>query len=121
MPHTRRHSRSIRLSLLTLIYAALFYAATAMLVVGTALKIRSYARTPAPLKIPTTPAPTTTQSTTSDSKQKVLPGLGGQTTNCVRAGMVAQPVRPPYASRRRVSAMRDKNRRTAGPARPYLP
>ncbi len=46
------------MSLLTLIYAALFYAATAMLVVGTALKIRSYARTPAPLKIPTTPAPT---------------------------------------------------------------
>jgi nitrate reductase gamma subunit len=45
------------MSLLTLIYAALFYAATAMLVVGTALKIRSYARTPAPLKIPTTPAP----------------------------------------------------------------
>jgi nitrate reductase gamma subunit len=31
-----------------------------MLVVGVALKIRSYARTPAPLKIPTTPAPTTT-------------------------------------------------------------
>ena len=30
-----------------------------MLVVGVALKIRSYARTPAPLKIPTTPAPTT--------------------------------------------------------------
>jgi nitrate reductase gamma subunit len=38
----------------------LFYAATAMLVVGVALKIRSYAGTPAPLKIPTTPAPTTT-------------------------------------------------------------
>jgi nitrate reductase gamma subunit len=31
-----------------------------MLVVGVALKIRSYAGTPAPLKIPTTPAPTTT-------------------------------------------------------------
>ncbi|MBK6854035.1 MAG: respiratory nitrate reductase subunit gamma [Burkholderiales bacterium] len=45
------------MSLLTIVYAALFYAATAMLVVGTALKIRSYARTPAPLKIPTTPAP----------------------------------------------------------------
>ncbi len=45
------------MSLLTILYAALFYAATAMLVVGTALKIRSYARTPAPLKIPTTPAP----------------------------------------------------------------
>ncbi len=40
-------------------YALLFYAATAILVVGVALKIRSYARTPAPLLIPTTPAPTT--------------------------------------------------------------
>ncbi len=46
------------MSALALIYAALFYAATAF-VVGLALKIRRYARTPAPLKIPTTPAPTT--------------------------------------------------------------
>ncbi len=46
--------------MLSIAYAALFYAATAILVVGVALKIRSYARTPAPLKIPTTPAPTTT-------------------------------------------------------------
>ena len=45
---------------LSIAYAALFYAATAILVVGVALKIRSYARTPAPLMIPTTPAPTTT-------------------------------------------------------------
>jgi len=43
---------------LSLSYAALFYVATAVFVVGLALKIRSYARTPAPLKIPTTPAPT---------------------------------------------------------------
>src|SRR3990167_7832903 len=41
-------------------YALLFYIATAVLVVGVGLKIRSYAGTPAPLKIPTTPAPTTT-------------------------------------------------------------
>ena len=41
-------------------YAVLFYAATAILVVGLAVKIAGYARTPAPLKIPTTPAPTTT-------------------------------------------------------------
>jgi nitrate reductase gamma subunit len=41
-------------------YAAVFYAATAIFIVGVALKIRVYARTPAPLKIPTTPAPTTT-------------------------------------------------------------
>jgi len=45
---------------LSIAYAALFYAATAILVVGVAQKIRGYARTPAPLKIPTTPAPTTT-------------------------------------------------------------
>jgi nitrate reductase gamma subunit len=44
---------------LALGYALLFYAATAMLVIGVGLKIRVYARTPAPLKIPTTPAPTT--------------------------------------------------------------
>ncbi len=48
------------MTLLSIVYAALFYVATAVLVVGVALKIRSYAGTPAPLKIPTTPAPTTT-------------------------------------------------------------
>ena len=48
------------MSLLTVLYAALFYAATALLVVGLARKIIDYARTPAPLLIPTTPAPTTT-------------------------------------------------------------
>ena len=47
------------MSVLSIVYAALFYAATAMLVVGVALKVRRYARTPAPLLIPTTPAPTT--------------------------------------------------------------
>jgi nitrate reductase gamma subunit len=43
--------------LLTILYAALFYAATALLVVGLVRKVVDYARTPAPLKIPTTPAP----------------------------------------------------------------
>ena len=47
------------MSVLTVTYALLFYAATAVLVLGVAAKIRSYLRTPAPLKIPTTPAPTT--------------------------------------------------------------
>ena len=47
------------MSLLTIIYSALFYLATGVFVVGLALKIRSYAKTPAPLVIPTTPAPTT--------------------------------------------------------------
>lgn len=46
--------------MLSLVYALLFYAATAVLVIGVGLKIRSYAGTPAPLKIPTTPSPTTT-------------------------------------------------------------
>ena len=40
-------------------FALLFYAATAVLVGGLAWRIRDYARTPAPLKIPTTPAPVT--------------------------------------------------------------
>lgn len=47
------------MSLLSIAYAALFYAATAILVVGAGVKIAAWARTPAPLKIPTTPAPLT--------------------------------------------------------------
>jgi nitrate reductase gamma subunit len=47
------------MSLLTIFYSALFYLATGVFVIGLALKIRSYAKTPAPLVIPTTPAPTT--------------------------------------------------------------
>ena len=47
------------MSAVTVIYALLFYAATAILVIGVARKIWIYTRTPAPLKIPTTPAPTT--------------------------------------------------------------
>ena len=45
--------------MISAIYAILFYVATIILVVGLAVRIRKYARTPAPLKIPTTPAPTT--------------------------------------------------------------
>jgi len=45
--------------LLSTIYAVLFYLATTIFVVGLAYRIRLYARTPAPLKIPTTPAPVT--------------------------------------------------------------
>lgn len=44
---------------MTIIYAGLFYIATLLLVVGLAYKIIDYSRTPAPLVIPTTPAPTT--------------------------------------------------------------
>jgi nitrate reductase gamma subunit len=45
--------------MVTLVYATAFYAATALLVFGLARKIWLYATTPAPLKIPTTPAPLT--------------------------------------------------------------
>jgi len=48
------------MSVLSLVYAALFYIASTIFVVGLVVKIRGYTRTPAPLKIPTTPAPTTT-------------------------------------------------------------
>ena len=48
------------MSPLSVFYAALFYLATAILVIGVVRKIASYAGTPAPLKIPTTPAPVTT-------------------------------------------------------------
>lgn len=45
--------------MLTIVYASLFYLATAILVLGLAQRISVYARTPAPLKIPTMPAPIT--------------------------------------------------------------
>ncbi len=41
----------------SVIYALLFYVATALFLGGLAARIADYARTPAPLKIPTTPAP----------------------------------------------------------------
>ena len=48
------------MSFLTVVYALIFYFATAVLLAGLVLRIKRYADTPAPLKIPTTPAPTTT-------------------------------------------------------------
>lgn len=45
------------MSILTVLYAGMLYAAAAMLIGGLAYKIRVYARTPAPLRIATTPAP----------------------------------------------------------------
>ncbi|HEX6137966.1 MAG TPA: respiratory nitrate reductase subunit gamma [Casimicrobiaceae bacterium] len=47
------------MSAVSLVFAALLVAATGVFAVGLALRIVDYARTPAPLKIPTTPAPTT--------------------------------------------------------------
>ncbi len=43
----------------TVVYAALFYLATVAFVGGLAVRIAQFARTPTPLRIPTTPAPTT--------------------------------------------------------------
>ncbi len=47
------------MSVLTIVFTLLFYFATATLLVGLAYRIRLYAKTPAPLRIPTTPAPLT--------------------------------------------------------------
>ncbi len=44
---------------LSVVFAILFYASALLLVAGVTRKIAIYARTPAPLKIPTTPAPRT--------------------------------------------------------------
>jgi len=46
-------------SLVSTLYVGLFYAATVILVVGLAMRIKKYAQTPAPLVIPTMPAPRT--------------------------------------------------------------
>ena len=57
---------------MTVAYALLFYAATLTLVLGLVVKIKQYATTPAPLKIPTTPAPTTKQGVVLRMAREVL-------------------------------------------------
>jgi len=52
--------------------AILLYLATLVLVVGLFYRISVYARTPAPLKIPTTPAPTTTGGVVFRMTREVL-------------------------------------------------
>ena len=47
------------MSLVTTLYVGLFYAATVILIAGVAMRIKKYAQTPAPLKIPPMPAPRT--------------------------------------------------------------
>src|SRR5512147_1988209 len=47
------------MTLTSILFAGLFYLATVLFAGGLAYRIRDYARTPAPLKIPTTPAPLT--------------------------------------------------------------
>ena len=47
------------MSFLTILFASLFYFASAVIIFGVGFKIWQYATTPAPLKIPTMPAPVT--------------------------------------------------------------
>ena len=57
---------------LTVFYTGLFYFASLALVGGLAYRIMEYARTPAPLKIPTTPAPTTTSGVVMRMAREVV-------------------------------------------------
>lgn len=47
------------MTFVSIIYGLLFWIATLVLVIGVGRKVYQYAKVPAPLKIPTTPAPTT--------------------------------------------------------------
>ncbi|MGI9318079.1 MAG: respiratory nitrate reductase subunit gamma [bacterium] len=60
------------MSVVSYLYAALFYLATVILIVGVARRILLYSRTPAPLKIPTTPAPTSTQGVVARMFREVV-------------------------------------------------
>jgi nitrate reductase gamma subunit len=53
-------------------FAALFYLATAVFLLGVAAKIYRYAKTPAPLVIPTTPAPTTRSGVVARMAREVV-------------------------------------------------
>lgn len=56
----------------SIVFAILFYLATLLLVVGLFFRISTYAGTPAPLKIPTTPAPTSTGGVVLRMTREVL-------------------------------------------------
>lgn len=60
------------MSIASYAYALLYYAATFILVGGVAYKVADYWRTPAPLKIPTTPAPTTRSGVVLRMAREVL-------------------------------------------------
>jgi nitrate reductase gamma subunit len=60
------------MNMASILIAILFYFATLMLVVGLFYRINTYARTPAPLKIPTTPAPTTQSGVVLRMTREVL-------------------------------------------------
>jgi nitrate reductase gamma subunit len=57
---------------MTLFFAILFYLAFVIFAAGVAYKIYDFARTPAPLSIPTTPAPTTTAGVTFRMAREVI-------------------------------------------------
>jgi len=57
---------------LSTVYALLFYVATILMVVGTAMKVLKYATTPAPLKIPVSPAPRTQTGVVMRMMREVL-------------------------------------------------
>ncbi len=60
------------MSLLTVLYASLFYFATAVLVLGVAYKIRQYAMAPTPFKIPVAPAPLTKTGVVMRMSREIL-------------------------------------------------
>ena len=60
------------MSVTSILFALAFYLATAVLVFGLLHRIVDYARTPAPLKIPTTPAPTTRSGVVVRMAEEVL-------------------------------------------------
>jgi len=60
------------MSFLTILFASLFYFATATIVIGVGYKIWQYATTPAPLKIPTMPAPVTKSGVVLRMAQEVV-------------------------------------------------
>jgi nitrate reductase gamma subunit len=57
---------------LTVIYTGLFYFATIVLIGGVAFRIFEYSRTPAPLVIPTTPAPTSSSGVAMRMAREVV-------------------------------------------------
>ena len=58
--------------MLTTIFAVLLYLSGGVLIIGLIVKIRRYATVPAPLRIPTTPAPTTTGGVVLRMAKEVL-------------------------------------------------
>lgn len=60
------------MTLLTVIFTGLYYIAAIILVAGVAYRIYEYARTPSPLVIPTTPAPTTQSGVVMRMGREVL-------------------------------------------------